>query len=117
MRLGLWLLVPLGFSGCSGGYPLEPTPCDDLCHAIQGSGCPEDYQPAACVLSCESGDVDAPPCRQLFDAVIGCYRATPSAVQQRCDYWVPDEQRACSAEQTALAFCVGALSAPERYGP
>ncbi|RYZ04021.1 MAG: hypothetical protein EOO73_25545 [Myxococcales bacterium] len=107
MRSGVWLLIlPLSFGGCSGGYPLEPTPCDELCHLTKGPGCAEDYQPAACVVSCEQSHFDAEPCRQLRDAMIACYRATPGAAEQRCDYWTPLEQHACAAEYGAFATCV-----------
>ncbi|MDF3070823.1 MAG: hypothetical protein K0R38_6424 [Polyangiaceae bacterium] len=106
MRLGVWLLLPLSFGGCSGGYPLEPTPCDELCHVTKGNACPEDYRPAACVVTCEQGDFDAEPCRQLFDAVIACFRDSPGAAEQRCDYFTPYEQRACQAQQEAFGVCV-----------
>lgn len=106
MRLGVWLLLPLTFGACSGGYPLEPTPCDELCHATKGPGCAEDYEPAACVVTCERGNLDAEPCRPLFDAVVACYRDTPGAVEQRCDYWTPYEERACEPQQGALGTCV-----------
>lgn len=115
MRLGVWLFLPLSFGGCSGGYPLEPTPCDDLCHVTKGTGCEDDYDPASCVVACERGDLDAAPCRQLFDGVLACYRENPSAVSERCDYWTPYEQRLCQVQSEALAFCVSVLGSPMQY--
>lgn len=116
MRSGVWLLLPLSFGGCSGGYSLEPTRCDDLCHATQGQFCPDSYDPAACVVLCERNDLDAEPCWEAFDAVVACFRDTPGAAEQRCDYATPPEQMACVAEESALAFCVQAQQAPEDYG-
>jgi hypothetical protein len=114
MRVGWWWLVLL-LSGCSGGYPLEPTPCDDLCHVTQGPGCAADYEPASCVVTCERGDLDAPPCRSLFDGVIACFRENPRAAAQRCDYFTPYDQRDCQAQQEALAFCVNTHGVPDYY--
>jgi hypothetical protein len=116
MRSGWWLFLPLSFGGCSGGYPLEPTRCDDLCHVTQGQTCPEYYDPAACVVACERSDADAEPCRAAFDAVLTCFRDHPGAVEQRCASFESWEQQDCLAEEGQLAFCVGALNAPEDYG-
>lgn len=106
MRLGVWLLLPLSFGGCSGGYPLEPTPCDELCHVTKGPGCAEDYSPAGCVVTCERSSLDIAACRPFFDAVVECYRAKPDAADKRCDYFTPWGQRPCDLEQQALAACV-----------
>lgn len=102
----MWLLLPLGFGGCSGGYPLEPTLCDDLCHVTKGPNCPDDYDPAGCVVACESANLAVEACRPFFDAVLECYRARPDALEKRCDYFTQWDQRPCEVEQQALAACV-----------
>ncbi len=117
MRLGVWLLLPLSFGGCSGGYPLEPTRCDDLCRETQGPGCPEDYAPASCVVTCERSNLDLEQCRSFFDAVLTCYRSEPNARERRCDYFTPWDQRPCELEQQALAACVGFYGLQDGYEP
>jgi hypothetical protein len=116
MRSGVWFGLALGLAGCSGGYPLEPTPCDELCHVSRGLSCPDDYDPAGCVATCESGNMDAVECRQPFDATVACYRRSPDAVAQQCDFYLPYMTRPCELEREALALCVSSVSASS-YGP
>lgn len=106
MRLGVWLLLPLSFSGCSGGYPLEPTPCDELCHLTRDRACSGDYAPAGCVVSCERSLDLFPPCQPLLDPLLSCYRSTPDLSAKLCDYSTRPDQRPCYPEQQALEICV-----------
>lgn len=109
MRLGAWLgmgsalLVAVSAGACSADYPLPPTPCDDWCDATQGMMC-EDYRPASCVSMCEKQDLDRSECRQAFDAVVDCFRRTPGAAEQQCEY-DPYLRRACLLENEALFVC------------
>jgi hypothetical protein len=99
-------LLTLPVQGCSGGYPLPPTRCDEWCHATKGQTCQDHYDPASCVASCENADLDSEACRAQFDAVITCFRNSPSALEQRCIYGdAPDD---CELESEALGLCLGA---------
>ncbi len=108
MRSGAWsLLVGLALTvlGCSGGYPLPPTRCDEWCDGTKGVVCQDYYDPADCVASCEQGNLDAEACRAQFDLVLGCFRHSPNALKQRCAYDdVPDD---CENELELLVTCVG----------
>lgn len=109
MRLGVWLFLPLSFGGCSGGYPLEPTLCDELCHVTKGPGCPESYEPAGCVVACEQTHLTDGACRPPLEAMLTCYRAGPDVLAKRCDFSTPWDQRPCEAEQQSFATCVSHL--------
>lgn len=99
MSLALALPMP----ACSGDYPLPPTRCDEYCDVTKGGFCQDSYQPASCVAQCESGDLDGEICREPFDAVLSCFRASPRALPQRCAYDnVPDD---CASEQEMLGLC------------
>lgn len=106
MRLGSCTVVSLAawlaLGACSGGYPLPPTRCDELCDATKGDTCQEYYDPAGCVAQCERNS-DAPAaCRAQLDAVIRCFHEHPEALDQRCSYGgVP----ACASEQYWLGVC------------
>jgi hypothetical protein len=124
MRSGAWLwamLVPtavLSSGACSGGYPLEPTRCDDWCDATHGPlECYETkYDPAGCVSRCEGLSLDLEQCRGQFDAAVSCYRTTPDAKRPVCYYnynpdpttFEPPPQGPCDAPKQALLNCVGA---------
>ena len=68
-----WLL-----GGCGDDYPLDPTPCDDWCHAVGRKACGY-AQPAECVAGCESEGLDPEDgaCLELWEATIDCYSALP----------------------------------------
>jgi hypothetical protein len=109
MRLGVWLVAGVGVviaaSGCSGGYPLAPTACDEWGHATKGEECPDYYNPSSCVSNCESRSKDLEDCRKELDAEIACFQATPGAAEARCGFWssttVP-----CALESSNLAVCL-----------
>jgi hypothetical protein len=112
MRSGAWLCAGaallLGLlGGCSGEYPLPPTPCDDWCNATQGGWgyCGGFYSPAACVSQCEADQTASDRCRPFLDAAISCYRRTPNALVEQCKY-DPQIPRPCQTEVEALAICV-----------
>lgn len=110
MRLGAWLCVSVALLGgaCSGGYPLEPTACDDWCDATQGrwlSSC-QDYSPAGCVSQCEVQQLDQPECRPAYDVAIECFRTTPGASSQRCYY---PQEPLCQDEVVDLMTCSGSF--------
>ena len=121
MRAGVWLVIALGpwcqVAGCSGGYPLPPTPCDELCHVTQGIGCSEDYQPAACVLSCEQGKLYAEDCRPYFDAQLACFRENPGAIKNRCHFYPPGELGRCEPESEAFQRCLQARHSSSGFEP
>jgi hypothetical protein len=117
MRVAVWWLLPLTFGGCSGGYPLEPTRCDELCHVTKGPGCARDYDPVSCVITCEQTNLDADACRAQLDSVVTCFRDVPGAVDQQCDYFLPDEMRSCRRERELLILCARALNLPDGYVP
>lgn len=111
MRLGAWLSggALLAAGACSGGYPLPPTPCDDLCDASQGtwSGTCWEYEPAQCVAQCESQGLYEEPCRPLFDALVTCHRSEPSANRGDCSSgFGSGETRPCHDELSSLLTCV-----------
>jgi hypothetical protein len=76
VRLALVLLVALLVSACGDEYPLDPTPCDDWCHAVERQACGYG-QPAECVAGCESEEFDPEDglCLELWEATISCYSA------------------------------------------
>lgn len=106
MRRGAWVLMiwyALGLGACSGGYPLPPTRCDDFCDVTKGIQCATYYDPASCVSQCEQADFDADTCGGEFDAVVTCFRKTPSALQQLCNYNA--QPNACGSQTQALTEC------------
>ena len=111
MRLGSWVLAAVtavtAAPGCSGGYSLPPTPCDEWCHATKGGSCPDYYNPASCVSTCESQPKDLAQCRPQLDAEIACFRTNPGAAEARCGFY--DAQLPCAAEAQVLATCLGAM--------
>ena len=106
MRLWVWLGWALALPSCAGDYPLPPTPCDDLCHATQGSSCADSYEPASCVASCEAGRMDRDECLPALYAVVGCFQATPSAIEERCSYNFSGLPLSCSLELEAFNNCI-----------
>lgn len=111
MRSGAWLCVAAGLllgllGGCSGDYPLPPTPCDDWCNASQGgwSYCGGFYSPASCVSQCEAEKLSGERCKPALDAAINCYRSTPNVLADQCTY-DPLTPRPCQAEAEALGVC------------
>lgn len=97
---------------CSGGYPLPPTRCDELCEATKGDTCQEYYDPAGCVAGCERGK-DAPAeCRAQLDTVIGCFHEHPEALVQRCSFNF-EAAPACTDERTRLVACAHPEVFPE----
>ena len=111
VRSGSWLVLmslalTLPIQGCSGGYPLPPTRCDEWCDATKGGVCQDYYGPANCVAECEQTELDMDACRPAFDAVVSCFRHSPDALAQRCTYDnQPDD---CDTEAQWLAACVSA---------
>jgi hypothetical protein len=110
MRAGKWLmlvgLLGPGASafGCSGGYPLPPTPCDHLCEVTRGGLYCTEYSPASCVWNCESAGLGDERCRKELDAVIECFGKTAGAVADKCD-WADSTPMLCRAEGQALSDC------------
>jgi len=86
LKLAPFLLgLSLASQACSGGYPLEPTPCDDLCNATEGSlyYCSR-YDPAGCVAQCEAQGLSGPPCRSQREALLACFHDQPHAISEQC---------------------------------
>ncbi len=52
--------LPGATSGCQGDYPIAPTACDEWCNASIEGDC-FDYDPAACVASCERQGLTSNP--------------------------------------------------------
>jgi hypothetical protein len=117
MRSGAWLwamLVPvpgaLLSAACSGGYPLEPTRCDDWCDATQGAWeCGGEYDPAGCVSQCEAQQLDRQECGTHYDDAVRCYRTTPGATNRECVYDPTSFMllRPCQDETLRLMSCSG----------
>ena len=111
MRSGAWLVLlglalALPIEGCSGGYPLAPTKCDEWCSVTRGAQCKDYYSPASCVSDCEDANLSVDECSSLFEATLTCFRRSPNALIQRCIYDnVPDD---CSKEVEVLSSCSGA---------
>jgi hypothetical protein len=122
MRSGAWswaVVALLGSGGCSGGYPLPPTRCDDWCDATKGLQC-EYYSPASCVSECESTHFDDPSCSAAMDAVLTCFNHTPGAAEEQCTYELDQttgtyERRPCQSESEALGTCA-AVTFQGSYG-
>jgi hypothetical protein len=108
MRLGVF--AAWAFTGwcslgaCSGGYPLPPTACDEYCNATLGESCPEFYNPAGCVSSCEQNHSAPPECRTELDAVIACYNQHPELVGKRCSFSA-EPVTTCAVESLTLRCC------------
>lgn len=131
MRSGAWLCAGPALlfgllGGCSGEYPLPPTPCDDWCNASQGgiAFCGGFYNPAACVSQCEADQSASDRCRPFLDAAISCYRSTPNITVEQCK-WDPYRDvdgdgkvdfPPCRTEVEALGLCVSLSyqEAPQR---
>jgi hypothetical protein len=123
MRSGAWLwailAVPAALlaGACSGGYPLEPTQCDDWCDATRGAWeCGGEYDPAGCVSQCEAQQLDNPACGAQYDAAVHCYRTTPGATDPACRYDPSTFTllRPCQNETVLLMSCSGSYL---QYGP
>jgi hypothetical protein len=110
MRSGAWLVVcglalALPLEGCSGGYPLPPTKCDEWCKVTRGAECKDFYNPASCVANCEESNLSVAECSDQFEATLACFRRSPNALIQRCVYDnQPDD---CSNEVQLLSTCSG----------
>jgi hypothetical protein len=119
MRLGVWLVIALGFAssvpGCSGGYPLPPTRCDEWCDATKGEQCPDYYNPASCVSNCEREERDRESCAAELDAVLACFRTTPGAAQARCAFSYVSGDLPCGAETGAHFLCMNPPSTGPSY--
>jgi len=111
MRKGAWLgSVWVALAGCSGGYPLEPTLCDDWCHATHGMQC--GYEPAGCVSQCEESRSRSPyDCDAEILEVTACYQAHPEENATVCSF--DNYQGACGSVRYALNDCIG--GAPRGY--
>lgn len=104
MELRLWFGLGVALVGCSGGYPLPPTRCDEWCDATKGGTCVEYYDPAGCVSSCEAARSSGGECAAEFDATIACYRRSPQAAALLCDF-SPTNDQPCQPEVFALGVC------------
>ncbi len=104
-----WWLVLFGLPGCAGGYALEPTPCDDYCHATKGLQC-NFYSPVGCVINCEQQKLGAEACRPQLEAVVGCF-TSPSAADSACYFYDYPGEPPCGAEHGALLQCAWSLTA------
>lgn len=115
MRSGAWLcagtflLLAAALAACSGGYPLEPTPCDDWCHISQGSYayCGGYYDPASCVSQCEQDGSGSPECKSQLEAATTCFRNDPEALSAQCTYDFNPQalMEHCKLEAATLAAC------------
>jgi hypothetical protein len=107
LAFGLALSALVG-GACSGGYPLEPTPCDDLCEVTRGGVyCSSEYDPAGCVVACESQHLGIEPCRDELHSLLDCYRSSPTAASDACRY---DQvlPTGCQVPRQWLEACVAA---------
>lgn len=107
MRRRVWLWLGMTLTGCSGGYSLAPTPCDDLCNATQGGLLCSDYDPAQCVVQCESQGLSSAACLPALKAVVRCFRANPDAATAHCSYDAYWESE-CRGVSELLLACSGA---------
>ena len=113
MRSGvwLWLVSGLAISGCAGDYPLEPTPCDDYCHATKNFEC-DFYAPASCVRECESRGTGDEACRPRLHALFDCLRSSPNAIDSRCTtfgYSSSYGDGPCDAQILELEVCASSF--------
>jgi hypothetical protein len=114
MRFGLRLVccgLGLALGGCSGGYPLPPTRCDEWCDATKGRMCEDYYEPASCVAQCEQAQLDVEACRSQFDAVLSCFRHSPGVLHQACVYdGKPDD---CDTQLSVFDACITQQALPQ----
>lgn len=108
MRSGvrLWLAVGVWLPSCAGGYPLEPTQCDDYCHATKDLQC-DYYSPASCVVACEQQALSAPECATQMSAVLACFNGTPGAADSYCafNYYGSGQMLPCAEQVGLLQVC------------
>lgn len=98
------LLSCLLATACQNDYPLEPTPCDDWCHAT--ATC-EWSDPADCVALCEEEGLypESPECRAAWDEAMRCLNALPAGAACNGMTSATGEGQDCSAEQEAVWLC------------
>jgi hypothetical protein len=104
----LLLLIPawLALGACATEYPLDPTPCDDLCHATLRVAC--DEEPEDCVRNCELADLE-PACEQTRQELTSCYSQAPNdafvCVGDGFDSTIRVRDEICQRERDALLSC------------
>jgi len=98
------LVTCLVCSACQNEYPIEPTPCDDWCHATETCGWSD---PADCVDACEEQGLtpQSPECRARWDEAIGCFNAAPEGAVCRTMTMASGDEQDCSAEREAVWEC------------
>ena len=106
------VLIALALSpACQDEYPLEPTPCDYWCAALERPSCPQ-KDPAGCVVLCESDDY-MPACEAQFKKVIECVGTLSD--EQACNraFWrctgavCSDGEPSCAKEWSDYGECRG----------
>jgi hypothetical protein len=107
MRKLRWLWTGLGLAAwaCSGGYPLEPTPCDELCNTLQGNLYCFDYDPAGCVSQCEREGLSLPICHAALEQTLECYRNAPTELSEVCRQYPGDFPFGCQIPLGWLRSC------------
>jgi len=105
-------LLALSTGACSGDYPLEPTPCDDFCNLTQGNVpyCFNEYDPAQCVVQCETEGLSRPACSRELEALLECFRSKPTAVSDQCndDFGFNSDVIGCQLVSQSLYGCLEA---------
>ena len=104
VSVALALVSVLCSGGCQDGYPVEATPCDRLCYALEPSGCAEG--PAECVLGCEHSPYSEPRCQTALLQMTRCLERTPDS-DLGCSI---ESTSACNAQLVDLYLCRGDLS-------
>ena len=100
-----WLGAVLWLSlGCQDGYPISATRCDEWCDASQALDCGT-YDPAECVVGCETARLGAPECQADLDSALSCLRGK-TASELSCETWATSAKGPpCRDERLNLLGC------------
>lgn len=85
--------------GCQGGYPIPATRCDEWCDQTRRIDC-EPYDPAECVLDCESSGVGSAACADLLNQTLSCLRSKSDA-ELSCENLLQRGPKPCGLDDIA----------------
>ncbi|HEX2734766.1 MAG TPA: hypothetical protein VHM70_24340 [Polyangiaceae bacterium] len=103
-----WLpaLLSISVCGCEGDYALEPTFCDDWCHATLKPECGQ--PPATCVRNCEQTKA-GPECFAKQQKLLACYQDTGEeglvCVERGGGLQTRVQSGACQLQRDAMLEC------------